>query len=100
MSVSRLVFCFHILVVLLACSAGAIAQTAPPSRIMGEVTSKEPTQLTVKTDKGEVSITVTEKTRYLRIKPGETDATKAVKITSSDLGNGDRVLALGKLSED
>jgi hypothetical protein len=90
-------------VVLLTFSAASFAQTAtPPTRMMGEVTSinKENNQLTLKTDKGDIAITLSERTRYLRIKPGETDATKAVKIALTDLGNGDRVLALGKLSAD
>jgi uncharacterized protein DUF5666 len=69
---------------------------------MGEVTSINAgnNQVTIKTDKGDVAVGLSERTRYLRIKPGETDASKAVKIAISDLGNGDRVLALGKLSED
>jgi uncharacterized membrane protein YgcG len=69
---------------------------------MGELTALNPgsNQLTLKTEKGDVSLTLTDRTRYLRIQPGETDASKASKIAVSDLGNGDRVLALGKLSED
>jgi hypothetical protein len=91
-----------LLVVLSAFPPNAYPQAAPPARIMGEVTAINAgnNQVTIKTDKGDISVALGERTRYLRIKPGETDASKAVKIALSDLGNGDRVLALGKLSED
>ena len=70
---------------------------------MGELTAINggSNQLTIKTDKGEsIALTLAERTRYLRVTPGETDLKNASKITLSDLGTGDRVLALGKLSED
>ena len=81
----------------------APSQTAPSSKIMGELTAIDGgnNQLTIKTDKGEsISLALAERTRYLRVTPGETDLKHATKITLSDLGAGDRVLALGKLSED
>jgi hypothetical protein len=89
-------------VVLLSYAAVAHGQTAPASRIIGEVSAVNGgSNLTIKTDKGEaVSVTLGERTRYLRVMPGETDLKNASKITLADVGAGDRVLALGKLSED
>jgi hypothetical protein len=89
--------------VLLAFASAALAQNAPSTRILGELTAINAgsNQLTIKTDKGEsVSLTLAERTRYLRVTPGETDLKNASKISLSDLGTGDRVLALGKPSED
>lgn len=89
-------------VVLLNYTAVVHGQTAPASRIIGEVSAVSGgSNLTIKTDKGEaVSVTLGERTRYLRVVPGETDLKNASKITLADVGAGDRVLALGKLSED
>ena len=78
----------------------AQAQTAPSSKIIGELTNISGNQLTLKTDKGDVALTLGERTRYLRVQPGETDLKNASKIALTDLGTGDRILALGKLSED
>jgi hypothetical protein len=87
---------------LLALVAVAWAQTAATGKIIGELTNINPAanQLTLKTDKGEVALKLGERTRYLRVQPGETDLKNASKILFTDLGTGDRVLALGKLSED
>ena len=58
-------------------------------------------QMTVKTDKGSVvTVTLTEKTNYLRLPPGEKTLTNAVKIALTDVGAGDRVWARGKVAED
>jgi hypothetical protein len=58
-------------------------------------------QIFVKTDTGAVVIvTVADSTKILKNPPGETKLDKAVPYTLAEIGAGDRVLALGKLSED
>jgi hypothetical protein len=90
-------------VVLLTNAPDLCGQQPQASRVSGEVTAinTSSNQLTLKPDKGEpVMVTLGERTRYLRVKPGETDLKNASKIAVGDLAAGDRVLALGKLSED
>jgi co-chaperonin GroES (HSP10) len=58
-------------------------------------------QLTIKTDAGSVVVVaLSDSTAYMRVAPGETTLAKATKITFADVGEGDRVLALGKVSDD
>ncbi len=90
------------------------AQTTPNSqqtadsgitakRAMGEVKTIDTAakQLVLKTDAGsEITVILNDKTVYLRLAPGETTLDKASKITLADIGEGDRVLAQGKVSDD
>lgn len=58
-------------------------------------------RMTVKTDAGSVvTVKLSEKTTYERMPPGETDRTKAVKITLTDITVGDGLYARGRVSED
>jgi len=82
-----------------------LAQDAAPAsknvRVMGEVTAADGGSLTIKTDAGASStVSLTEKTKYLRIPPGETDLKKATPVTLKDVGAGDRVLAVSRMGED
>src|SRR5262245_40537061 len=73
------------------------------TRVVGEVKAIDPTarQLTVKTDKGStVTVTLTEKTTFQRLPAGEKTLQNAVTIALSDIGEGDRVYARGKVAED
>jgi hypothetical protein len=55
----------------------------------------------VKTDAGSlVTATLNDATQYLRVAPGETNLANATKITFTDLAEGDRVMALGKVADD
>src|SRR5215469_4046445 len=77
----------------------AISQT----RVMGEVTSIEPgaKQMSVRTDAGSIiTVSLDEKTEYLRIPPGETSMDKAAKIAFTEIAVGDKVYVRGKVSED
>lgn len=98
---------------LLAGTSGAYAQTpqaAPqadkgitPNSAIGEVKAIDPasSQLIVKTDAGSVvTVTVNDKTVYMRLAPGEKTLTNATKIAFADVSEGDRVWARGKVSED
>jgi len=92
----------------------ASAQTAPTptqtpdvsitaNRALGEVKVVDAAnkQLIIKTDGGAlVTVNLSDTTSYMRIAPGETNLTKATKITFADVSEGDRVLALGKVADD
>lgn len=99
--------------------SGAQAQTAPattstaasqtgdpsisPNRALGEVKIKDAAtkQLIIKTDAGYlVTVALSDATSYMRVAPGETTLSNATKITFADVAEGDRVLALGKVSDD
>src|SRR4030095_13457076 len=74
-----------------------------PNRALGEVKAIDAAakQLIIKTDGGSlVNVTLSDATSYLRVAPGETSLTNATKITFADVAEGDRVLALGKVSDD
>jgi hypothetical protein len=101
---------------LLTGTAGVYAQTpqaAPtspqadkgitPNSAIGEVKAIDPAsnQLIVKTDAGSVvTVTVSDKTVYMRLPPGETTLKNATKIAFTEVAEGDRVWARGKVSED
>ena len=58
-------------------------------------------QLIIKTDGGSlVTIALGDKTIYMRLAPGEKTLTNATKIAFSDVGEGDRVWARGKVADD
>jgi co-chaperonin GroES (HSP10) len=94
----------------LSASSSLFAQTPAPAdvsitsnRALGEVKviDKAGKQLIIKTDAGSlVNVVLNDASSYLRVAPGETDLTKATKIGFADLAEGDRVLAMGKVSED
>jgi hypothetical protein len=98
-----------VLVLLVAAIAG-IAQagaTADPAitatKVYGKVTeiNGPSAMMIVKTDAGSlVLVKVSEKTSYERMPPGETDTTKAVKITLADITAGDGVYARGYVAAD
>jgi len=72
-------------------------------RVIGEVTATNlpAGQIALKTDAGgTVTVILQDKTLYLRVPPGETNLQKAVTITPTEIGVGDRVLARGRLAED
>ena len=72
-------------------------------RVIGEVTSVDAgtKKLALKSDKGEaVEVTLSDKSLYLRVPPGEKDLKKATRITLNDISAGDRVLARGAVSAD
>src|SRR5689334_14221712 len=70
---------------------------------VGEVKSIDATarQLTIKTDAGStVTVSLNDKTTYKKLAPGEKSLTNATDVTFTDLGEGDRVMALGTVSAD
>lgn len=76
---------------------------ATANNVVGDVVAVDSgsKQIFVKTDAGSVVIvTVPDAARVLKNPPGEKGLDKATPITLADIGAGDRVLALGKLSDD
>ncbi len=74
-----------------------------PNRVIGEVKAIDATakQLIVKTDAGSlVTAALSDATTYMRVAPGETTLTNATKIAFTDLAEGDRIMAMGKVSDD
>lgn len=85
----------------------ASPQPADPSisanRALGEVKviDSAAKQMVIKTDGASlVTVVLSDTTVYMRVAPGETTLTNASKITFADVAEGDRVLALGKVSDD
>src|SRR5215213_391907 len=70
---------------------------------IGEVKTIDATarQLTIKTDAGSmVTVSLTDKTTYKKLAPGETSLTNATDVAFADLAEGDRVMARGTVSAD
>src|SRR6266478_6516698 len=58
-------------------------------------------QMVVRADSGVLfTVTLSDRTQYLRVAPGETSLAKATKIGLADVGSGDRVLARGRGAAD
>src|SRR3954452_17038189 len=70
---------------------------------VGEVKNIDATakQLTIKTDAGStVTVSLSDKTTYKKLAPGETTLTNATDVAFTDLAEGDRVMARGTVSAD
>ena len=58
-------------------------------------------QITIKTDAGStVTVSLSDKTTYKRLAPGEQTLTNAADIAFTDVAEGDRIMARGTVSED
>jgi hypothetical protein len=92
---------------LLASSPASLAQTDDPNiaakHAIGEIKTIDTAakQLTIKTDAGSVvTVTLSDRTTYKKLAPGEKSLTNATDLTFADLGEGDRVMARGTVSDD
>ncbi len=81
-----------------------LAQAQPPAsvRMSGVVQKVDAASnaITLKTDSGEVQVTMQPKSSFRRVAPGETSVANAATIAITDVNAGDRVLAVGKASDD
>jgi hypothetical protein len=78
-------------------------QTPGVVSVIGEVKAIDnaSSQMVVRADSGVLfTVTLSDKTQYLRVAPGETSLAKATKIGLADVGSGDRVLARGRGAAD
>ena len=86
-----------------AASAPAADSGITPNGAIGEVKviDSAARQLIIKTDAGTlVSVTLNDKTVYMRLAPGEKTLANATKLAFSDVGEGDRIWARGKVADD
>lgn len=102
--------------ILFFASVGVCAQPAPssspvqaedksitPNRALGEVKVIDAAgkQLILKTDAGSlVSVALPDNISYMRVAPNATTLDGATKITLGDVAEGDRVMAMGRVSDD
>jgi hypothetical protein len=100
-------FAAAIALISLLVSSPLFAQTGDPDiaakYAIGEVKSIDAAakQLTIKTDAGSmVTVTLSDKTTYKKLAPGEKTLANATDLTFADLGEGDRVMARGTVSDD
>ncbi len=101
--VKRLTLLILAVISMLSLIASALGQTPGVVSVIGEVKAIDSTanQMVVRADSGVLfNVTLSDKTQYLRVAPGETSLTKATKITLADVGAGDRVLARGRGAAD
>jgi hypothetical protein len=92
---------------LVASSPASLAQSGDPNiaakHAIGEIKSIDAAakQLTIKTDAGSVvAVSLSDKTTYKKLAPGEQSLANATDLTFADLGEGDRVMARGTVSAD
>ncbi len=93
--------------VLVCLASAALAQTPDPAikatQVAGKVTEINASagQITIKTNAGSVVVaSVTEKTTYQRIPPGETDKAKAEQTSLTEITVGDGLVARGFVAAD
>ncbi|MDX6290798.1 MAG: hypothetical protein QOH42_2597 [Blastocatellia bacterium] len=102
-SVKRLSILILAVTFVLSSIAVALGQAPAVVSVIGEVKAIDSAanQMVVRADSGVLfNVTLSDKTQYLRVAPGETSLTKATKITLADVGAGDRVLARGRGAAD
>ena len=92
---------------LLAIALALFTQGADPGiaakHAIGEVKTIDAAtkQITIKTDAGStVAVSVSDKTTYKRLAPGEQSLANATDITFADVAEGDRIMARGTVAED
>ncbi len=100
-------FALAIGLITLTLSSASFAQTGDPNiaakHAIGEIKSIDAAakQLVIKTDVGSiVTISLSDKTTYKKLAPGEQSLTNATDVTFADLAEGDRVMARGTVSDD
>src|SRR5437773_2496229 len=109
---------FFVVVILLIAAPVSIAvgQTAQPAAnaqgsdpnitangVIGEVKVIDAAakQVIIKTDGGSlVTVSLSDKSAYMRLAPGETSLKNATKIAFTEVAEGDRVWARGKVADD
>jgi hypothetical protein len=92
---------------LLSVVLALVAQGGDPGiaakHAIGEVKSIDAAskQITIKTDAGNtVAVSVSDKTSYKKLAPGEQSLTNATDVTFADVAEGDRIMARGTVTAD
>ncbi|HWZ97233.1 MAG TPA: DUF5666 domain-containing protein [Candidatus Dormibacteraeota bacterium] len=82
-------------------AASQNSSTPAAARALGTVTSISGQSIVLKTDAGaELTVTVADTTKFLQLKPGQTNLKEATPLTLADLKTGDRVLVRGIAGSD
>jgi hypothetical protein len=82
-------------------SAGQSGLMPATTRALGTITTVSGQTITIKTDAGaELSVSVGDATKFLQLKPGQTNLKDATPLTLADLKAGDRVLVRGASGND
>ncbi|NOT49324.1 MAG: hypothetical protein HOP17_16495 [Acidobacteria bacterium] len=68
--------------------------------LSGDVVSVDAARIVLKTKDGAVAVTLSDKTEYKRVPPENPVLKAAVAATLSDIGEGDKLLVSGMISED
>lgn len=68
--------------------------------VSGDVSSVDSAKIVLKTKDGDVTVTLSDKTEYKRVPPENPVLKAAVAATISDIGEGDKLLVSGMISED
>jgi Domain of unknown function (DUF5666) len=77
------------------------AQTPAAAKPVGTIKSISGNTITLTTDSGsDVTVSLQDTTKLLRVAPGQKDLKDAAPIQLADLQPGDRILVLGKLADD
>lgn len=86
---------------LLFCVSLASAQTAvKPSVVTGDVVSISESKIVLKTEDGDLDVTLTDKTEYKRVPPENPVLKAAVAATRADIGEGDKLMVTGVFGDD
>jgi len=76
-------------------------QTPAAAKPVGTIKSISGNTITLTTDAGtDVTVSLQDATKFLRVAPGQKDLKDAAPIQLADLQPGDRILVLGKLADD
>ncbi len=71
-----------------------------PSVATGDVVSIDADKIVIRTKDGMLDVTLNDKTEYKRVPPDNPSLKAAVASAFSDIGNGDKLLVTGFISED
>ena len=95
------------LITLMASSPASMAQADDPGiaakHAIGEIKSIDAAakQVVIKTDAGSVvTVSLTDKTTYKKLAPGEKTLANATDVTFAELAEGDRIMARGTVADD
>ncbi len=89
-----------ILIAILACVSIFGQTTIKPSVVTGDVISISEKEIQLKTDAGDITVELEEKTTFKRVPPENPKLDAAVDAAIADIGEGDKLLVTGVFSND
>jgi hypothetical protein len=86
---------------LLTAAFGQTPTAAPKNSVItGDVVSISAGKIVLQTKDGEVNVTLSEKTEYKRVSPDNPSLKAAVAAAFTEIGNGDKLMVTGLMSDD